>query len=139
MTSARPSTTVSGTTTGPIAPASETVYAALARWALRASHGRLTSWAVGGGVDAIGLALFVPPVWRPLALPFGCLSCIGIWGLATRASADGEPADAARRVRRRALRWVRVAAVALGTLFAIATFYVVMWMIFGTKWGPSGG
>jgi hypothetical protein len=116
----------------------ETVYAAVAKWALRAPHGRLTSWTVGGAVDAVGVALFIPRA-LPVALAFGCLSCVGAWGLATHRAAQLRAVGGAATFRWRLLSAVRTGAVVLGTLLAVATFYVVMWMVFGTRWGPSGG
>ncbi len=113
--------------------AGETVYAAIATWARRASHGRLTAWTVGGGVDARGIALFVPAVW-PLALPFGCLASIGAWGLATRSAETLAAAGLYGTGRVRLLRVVRAAAVVAGTLLAVATFYTVLWMVLGPSW-----
>jgi len=49
------------------------------------------------------------------------------------------PVGGAATLRWQLLSAVRTGAVVLGTLLALATFYVVMWMVFGTRWGPSGG
>jgi hypothetical protein len=123
----------------PAAPAAETgtvnetVYAEVARWAMRASHGRLTAWTVGGGADAIGVALFVPAFW-PIALPFGCLASIGAWGLATRRTLALEREGRAGTWRWRAFRAVRAAAVVAGTFLAVATFYVGLWLVLGPSW-----
>ncbi len=116
----------------PAATVNETVYAALAQWAMRASHGRLTAWAVGGGVDAVGIALFVPSLW-PLALPFGCLASIGAWGLATRRARALELAGS-RGARWTLLRAARTIAVVTGTLLAVAAFYTALWLVLGPSW-----
>ena len=115
------------------ASVNETAYAAIARWAMRASHGRLTAWTVGGGVDALGIAFFVPAFW-PLALPFGCLASIGAWGLATRRARELELAGREGTPRFKLLRAVRTAAVVAGTALAIASFYVALWLVLGPSW-----
>lgn len=125
----------------PATTADENVYAAIARWAMRASHGHLTAWTVGGAVDAIGIAAFVRPVWPsawvpiwPLALPFGCLASIGAWGLATRGGDALARAGGARTPRWHLFRAARAAAVVAGTVLAIATFYVALWLVLGPSW-----
>ena len=132
----------SGSTTVPATPRStpaadaksgETVYAAVARGARRASHGRLTAWTVGGGVDALGIACFVRSFW-PLALPFACLASIGAWGLMTRRAEALDRAGLGGTRRARLLHAGRIAAVATGTLFAVATFYVGLWLLLGPSW-----
>ncbi len=122
-----------GALAAPAASLNETVYAAVGRWARRASHGRLTAWTVGGGVDALGIALFVREVW-PLALPFGCLAAIGAWGLATRRAEALATAGLGGSARARLFRAVRATAVVVGTVLAVATFYTALWMVLGPSW-----
>ncbi len=117
----------------PAATVNETVYAALAQWATRASSGRLTAWAVGGGVDALGIAFFVPSFW-PRALPFGCLASIGAWGLATRRARALELAGLRTTARWKLLRAARTLAVVTGTVLAVAAFYTALWLVLGPSW-----
>jgi hypothetical protein len=128
---------VPAATAAPDRTADETVYAAVARWAMRASHGRLTAWTVGGAVDALGVALFVRPVWPalwPLALPFGCLASIGAWGLATHRMLELEAAGRSGTARARLYRTVRTTAVVAGTILAVATFYTALGLLLGPSW-----
>ncbi len=117
----------------PAPTVNETVYAAVARWALRASHGRLTAWTVGGTVDALGIVLVVPSFW-PLALPFGCLASIGAWGLATRRVRALELAGLGGTARWKLLRAVRPVAIVIGTAAAGAAFYTARWLVLGPSW-----
>ena len=116
----------------------ETAYDLIAGWARRAPRKQLAVWAIGGTVDAAALALVVPGLWL-LGTPFLAIAAIGAWGLATRRlealAAGPVPAPG----RHRALRIVRAAAVLVGTVAAVAAFYGLMWLVFGTRWGPSGG
>ncbi len=116
----------------------ETAYDLIAGWARRAPRKQLAVWAIGGVVDAAALALVVPGLWL-LGTPFLAIAAIGVWGLATQRlqALDAAPVPAPRR--RRALRIARAVAVLVGTAAAIAAFYGVMWLVFGTRWGPSGG
>ncbi len=117
----------------PAPTVNETVYTALARWALRASYGRLTAWTVGGAVDAVGIVLVVPSFW-PLALPFACLASIGAWGLASRRVRALELAGLGGTARWKLLRAVRPVAVVIGTVAAVAAFYTALWLVLGPSW-----
>jgi len=33
----------------------------------------------------------------------------------------------------------KLAALAIGSAAAVAAFYGAMWLVFDTRWGPSGG
>jgi len=113
------------------------VYALIAAWARRAHRRQLATWAVGGALDAAGITA-VRPGWWLAAAPFLCLAAIGAWGLVAQEEARPE-GEAPRPVRRRLLRVARVAAVAVGTAAAVASFYGALFLVFGTRWGPSGG
>jgi hypothetical protein len=114
----------------------ETVYDLVGAWALRATRRRLEVWAIGGAVDAIGIALVLPRLWL-VAMPLVSVAAIGVWGLAARPAADPNAAPSPRR--RLALKCARAAALALGTAAAIATVFGVLLMLLGPRWGPSGG
>ena len=122
----------------PAVQPAENVYRALARWAGRADRRLLTAWAVVGWLDAAALALFLPRLWL-LAMPFVCLSALGVWGLATQRLRT-LAADAPRRAaREQALLAVRAAAVTIGTVAAIAAFYAALLLGMGQRWGVPGG
>lgn len=123
---------------GAASPPGETVYHAIAEWAMRAPSGRLTAWAVGGTVDAVGLALFLPG-WWPLALLLLCISSIGYWGLAwhKRRALLATPSTA--RFPRLALQVAMTAAITIGTVAAIAAFYGTFLMLMGTRAGGPDG
>lgn len=114
------------------------VYALIAAWARRAGRRQLVTWAVGGALDAVGIAA-VRPSWWLAAAPFACVAAIGAWGLAAKREVLEVAAAAPRARRLRLLRIARVAAVAVGTAAAVAAFYGALWLVFGTRWGPSGG
>ncbi|HTT66716.1 MAG TPA: hypothetical protein VMF70_01685 [Gemmatimonadales bacterium] len=115
-----------------------TVYTLIAAWALRAGRRRLATWAVGGAADAVGI-LLVRPGWWLAATPFVCLAAVGSWGLASQREQALDGAGRAAPRQRRLLRAARVAAIAVGTAAAVAGFYGALWLVFGTRWGPSGG
>jgi hypothetical protein len=123
---------------GAASPPSETVYHAVAEWATHAPRGRLTAWAVGGTVDAVGLALFLPG-WWPLALLFTCIASVGYWGLAWHRQQVLLAAPAAGRFPRIALQVAMVAAIAVGTIAALAAFYGAFLMLMGTRAGGPDG
>ncbi len=119
-------------------PASENVYHALAGWADRADRRILAAWAVAGWLDALGVAVFLPALWL-VALPFLSVSCIGVWGLASRRTRALALAQSAPRLTLRALSFVEAAAVAIGTLAALAAFYWAFLLLLGRRWGVPGG
>jgi len=120
-------------------PSSGTVFDIIAAWARRATRRRLATWAIGGALDAAGIVA-VRPGWWLAAAPFACIAAVGVWGLAAReASATVPGAEPPPAWRRRGLTVVRIAAVAVGTAAAVASFYGALWLVFGTRWGPSGG
>lgn len=123
---------------GAASPPSETVYHAISEWAMRAPRGRLTAWAVGGTVDAVGLALFLPG-WWPLALLFVCIASIGFWGLAWHRRQALLAAPSASRFPRLAMQVVMIAAVTVGTAAAITAFYGTFLMLMGTRAGGPDG
>ena len=116
----------------------QTAYDLIAGWAQRAPRRQLAVWAIGGAVDAVALAVVVPGLWL-LGTPFLAIAAIGAWGLAAQRlrDLDASPSPALRR--RRALRIAETAAVVVGTAAAVAAFYGLMWLVFDTRWGPSGG
>jgi hypothetical protein len=124
----------------PVASAAprETVYDAIAVWALHASRARLAAWAIGGTVDAVGIALVLPGWWL-LAMLFLSIASIGAWGLAAQGMRTLEAAPVPARFTLRALREIKFAMVAIGTLAAIAAFYGALLMMLGPRWGPDGG
>jgi hypothetical protein len=116
----------------------ETVYDLVAAWALRAPRRRLWVWAIGGSVDAVGIALVRPGLWL-VAMPLVSVAAIGAWGLAAQRTLalDASPAPAPRR--RRALKVAKAAALTLGTVAAVAALFGALLMLLGPRWGPSGG
>jgi len=116
----------------------ETAYDLIAAWALRAPRRQLAVWAIGGAVDAGALAVVVPGLWL-LGMPFLSMAAIGAWGLAARRLRDLDAAPLPSPRRSRALRIAKTAAVVLGTASGVAAFFGLMWLVFGTRWGPSGG
>jgi hypothetical protein len=116
----------------------ETAYDLIAGWARRAPRMRLAIWALGGAVDAVALALVVPGLWL-LGTPFLSIAAVGVWGLAAQRLRDLDAAPVPAPWRRRALGMARAAALVVGTAAAVAAFYGLMWLVFGTRWGPSGG
>ena len=116
----------------------ETAYDLIAAWARHAPRRRLATWAIGGAVDAVALALVVPGLWL-LGMPFLSIAAVGVWGLAAQRVMDLDGSPVPSPWRRRALRFARAAAIVVGTAAAAAAFYGVMWLVFGTRWGPSGG
>jgi len=94
-------------------------------------------WAIGGALDVLGIAL-VRPGWWLAAMPFACFASIGVWGLASqRLLVPGTSLPSPRR--QRLLRVAKIAATTVGTIAAVATFFGALWLVFGTRWGPSGG
>lgn len=116
----------------------DNVYLALARWAGRADRRLLAAWAIVGWLDAAGLAVFLPHLWL-LAMPFVCVSALGVWGLATQRLHALEAAGAPAAGRKQALLAVRAAAVTIGTVAAIAAFYAALLLGMGRRWGVPGG
>ncbi len=116
----------------------ETVYDAIARWASHAGRARLAVWAVGGAIEAVGVALVLPRLWllAPLLL---CVAAIGAWGLASQRTLTLDAAHLPARRERLALRAARLAAVAIGTAAAIAAAYGALLSLLGPRWGPDGG
>lgn len=115
-----------------------TVYDLIADWARRAPRRRLVTWAIGGAADAVGIVV-VRPGWWLAATPLLCLASVGAWGLASQRERALDAGAAASGGQRRLLRVARLAAIVLGTAAAVAAFYGVLWLVFGTRWGPSGG
>jgi hypothetical protein len=123
---------------GETVPQDETVYHALARWARHASRSRLTLWAIGGALEAAGVAVVLPRFWllSPLLL---CIAAIGAWGLATQRLLALDAAQLPARLQRPALKAARLAAVTIGTLAAIGAAVGALLLLLGPRWGPSGG
>jgi hypothetical protein len=119
-------------------PQDETVYRAIARWAVHAGRGRLAVWLVGGSLEAAGVAVVLPRWWVLSGLLL-CVAAIGAWGLATQRLVTLETAQAAARAQRLALRGARIAAVLIGTIAAVAAAYGALLLLLGPRWGPSGG
>ena len=136
------------TATPPVLPAAattpdasvhdETVYKAVARWAMHTARWRLAIWAIGGVLEAVAIALILPQFWvlSPLLL---CTASIGAWGLAARRLQMLDAAQLPARFQRPALKAARIAAVTIGTIAAIATAYSALLLLLGPRWGPSGG
>ena len=136
------------TATPPVLPAAaatpdesihdESVYAAVARWAMHTARWRLAVWAIGGVLEAVAIALVLPQFWvlSPMLI---CTASIGAWGLAARRVQTLDAAQQPARYQRRALRIARTAAVIIGTIAAIATADGALLLLLGPRWGPSGG
>ena len=136
------------TATPPVLPAAattpdasvhdETVYKAVARWAMHTARWRLAIWAIGGVLEAVAVALVLPKFWvlSPLLI---CTASIGAWGLAARRIQTLDAAQVPARFQRRALEIARIAAVVIGTIAAVATDYGALLLLLGPRWGPSGG
>jgi len=136
------------TATPPVLPAAattpdasvhdETVYAAVARWAMHTARWRLAIWAFAGVAEAVAIALVLPQFWvlSPLLI---CTASIGAWGLAARRIQTLDAAQLPARLQRRALEVARTAAVIIGTIAAVATAYGALLLLLGPRWGPSGG
>ncbi len=122
----------------PVSHPADNVYRALALWAGRADRRLLAAWAVVGWLDAAALAVFLPHLWL-LAMPFVCVSALGVWGLATQRLRQLERAGAPGRSRVQLLLAVRAAAVTIGTVAAIAAFYAALLLGMGRRWGVPGG
>ncbi len=122
----------------PAPSAPDDVYHALGEWARRADRRLLTAWAVGGWLDALGVALFLPDLWL-VALPLLSVSSIGVWGLASRWSRSLALTGRGSRLRLRALSLIEAAAVAIGTLAALTAFYWGFLLLLGRRWGVPGG
>ncbi len=116
----------------------ETVYDLIASWAMRASPRRLAVWAIGGTVNAIGIALVLPGWWLVGALQV-CVASIGAWGLASQRARALASAPAPSRLVREALQAARTAAFTVGTLAALILFFGAFFTLLGQRWGPSGG
>jgi hypothetical protein len=117
--------------------ANETVYDAVASWAMHASPRRLAAWAFGGVLDAVGIALVLPGWWL-LAPPLVSIASIGAWGLAAQRVQVLQAANAPRDAVV-ALKVAKLTAVVVGTVAAIAAFYGAFLMMLDGRWGPSGG
>ena len=136
------------TATPPVLPAAatapdasvhdETVYNAVARWAMHTARWRLAIWAIGGVLEAVAVTLVLPKFWvlSPLLI---CTAYIGAWGLAARRIQTLDAAQVPARFQRRALEIARIAAVVIGTIAAVATAYGALLLLLGPRWGPSGG
>lgn len=122
----------------PAVHAMPAVYDLIAAWARRAGRRTLATWAIGGALDAVGIVA-VRPSWWLAAAPFACFAAIGAWGLVAQVEVAAAGAVPLSPRRLRWLRLARVAAVVVGTAAAVASFYGVFWLVFGTRWGPSGG
>jgi hypothetical protein len=125
----------------PLSPAAApraNAYDLIAGWARRAPRKRLAVWAIGGAVDAAAIPLVAPGLWL-LGTPFLAIAAVGAWGLAAQRLHELEAQPVASPRRHRALRIAAAVAVAVGTAAGVAAFYGLMWMVFGTRWGPSGG
>lgn len=124
----------------PVSHPADNVYRALAGWAGRADPRLLVAWAVAGWLDAAGLAVLFPGLWL-LAMPFVCVSALGVWGLASQRLRALEAAGAAGggAARRQMLLAIRAAAVTIGTVAAIAAFYAALLLGMGRRWGVPGG
>jgi ABC-type multidrug transport system permease subunit len=116
----------------------ETAFVLIAAWARRAPRKRLAVWAIGGAVDAVAIALVAPGLWL-LGTPLLSIAAVGAWGLAAQRLRDLDAAAVATPRARRALTIAGIVAVVVGTAAAAAAFYGMLWMVFGTRWGPSGG
>jgi hypothetical protein len=116
----------------------ETAYDLIAGWARRAPRRQLAVWAIGGALDAVALTLVAPGLWL-VGTPFLSIAAVGVWGLAAQRLRDLDAALVPAPRRRRALRIAGAAAVVVGTAAGIAAFFGLMWLVFGTRWGPSGG
>ncbi len=121
----------------PVSHPADNVYHALALWAGRADRRLLAAWAVVGWLDAAGLAVFLPHLWL-LAMPFVCVSALGVWGLATQRLRQLERGGA-HGFRVQSLVAVRAAAVTIGTIAAIAAFSAALLLGMGPRWGVPGG
>jgi hypothetical protein len=105
---------------------------------MRADRRLLAAWAVVGWADALGIAVFLPRLWL-LAMPLISVSALGTWGLATRRWRALDAAGLAAPGRRRALRAIRGAAVAIGTIAAIAAFFAAFLLVMGPRAGGPDG
>jgi len=135
---ATPPVLPAATTTPDASVHDETVYKAVARWAMHTARWRLAIWAVGGVLEAVAIALILPKFWvlSPLLI---CTASIGAWGLAARRIQTLDATQVPARFQRRALEIARIAAVTIGTIAAIATAYGALLLLLGPRWGPSGG
>ena len=138
MTAMPPTLPAAATTPDAPAPGDETVYSAVARWAMRTARWRLAMWAAGGAAEAVAVALVLPRLWvlSPLLL---CVAAIGTWGLAAQRVRTLDAAQLPARNQRLALRIARIAAVTIGTIAAIAAAYGALLLLLGPRWGPDGG
>jgi len=113
-------------------PPPQTVYAAIAAWARRASADRLAAWAIGGCSAAALVAVFVSVRWVA-ALPL-IAGAVGVWGLADRRLRllEALPQPPSREAR--AFRVLQTLALIAGTLAGIISFYGVLLFVLGPRW-----
>jgi hypothetical protein len=106
----------------------ESLAAALAAWARRASPIRLTLLAALGLAASAAALAWRPAGWIPLLGAAVAAVSLGGWGLATRALEDAPPGGGAAPV----LRAVRAAWATAGVIGALAALFGLLTSVLGT-------
>jgi len=113
----------------PTIDGAKNIYALLAARARREPTQRLAIDAAFGGIAAVS-APFLPTLWWALACPIVVVGAYGLWGLADRHLAPrGEDALSSRRDVLTAVKW---AAVAIGTIAAVAAVHGLLSALIGS-------
>jgi hypothetical protein len=114
----------------PTIDGAKNIYTLLAARARREPSQRLAIDAGFGGIAAVS-APFLPTLWWALACPIVVVGAYGIWGLADRHIAINEPGDDPA-LRRDVLSAVKWAAVAIGTIAAVAAVHGLLFALIGS-------
>ena len=114
----------------PTIDGAKNIYTLLAARARREPTQRLAIDAAFGGIAAVS-APFLPTLWWALACPILVVGAYGLWGLADRHVESAAPGDDVV-VRRDVLTAVKWAAVAIGTIAAVAAVHGLLSALIGS-------
>lgn len=112
------------------APERPTIYAMLADRARRTSDGGLAA-CTAAGLLALATLIGLQPRWWPPLVPVIALGAFGAWGIADRELASRPAAGGGARGAGAALRIVKWASAAIGTLAAVFTGIWLMALALG--------